>query len=224
MDHLLTIKQEEGESLRSYVKRFNRVVFVVDEAEDKLQLTTFKARLESKEFVVALTKSPPRSMVEMLLKARKYMNMEDTLAVIEQGDVRKDKRGIQEDPKGKKKERGDHSSNHDSVKRRDDKASRTVKFTPLIMPVDKILMKIKDDHTLKWPKPLHSSPSARDKKKYCRFHKDHWHYTKDCRDLKEQIKELIRKGKLQKFVKKDVSRQHKHDTRARSEEKPQDED
>ena len=32
------------------------------------------------------------------------------------------------------------------------------------MPIDKILMQIKDDHPLKWPKPLNSSPSARNKK------------------------------------------------------------
>ena len=33
------------------------------------------------------------------------------------------------------------------------------------MPVDKILMQIKDDHTLKWPKPLNSSLNARIKNK-----------------------------------------------------------
>ena len=42
----------------------------------------------------------------------------------------------------------------------------------------------------------------RDKRKYCRFHKDHGHYTEDCKDLKEQIEELIRRGKLQQYVKK----------------------
>ena len=41
----------------------------VDEVEDKVQLTTFKAGLKSKEFVVALATSPPESMTEMLLKA-----------------------------------------------------------------------------------------------------------------------------------------------------------
>ena len=41
----------------------------------------------------------------------------------------------------------------------------------------------------------------RDKKKYYWFYKDHSHYTEDCRDLKEKIKELIQKGKLQKYVK-----------------------
>ena len=70
------------------------------------------------------------------------------------------------------------------------------------MPVDKILMQIKDEHYLKWPRPLHSSPNIRDKNKYCHFHKDCGHYTEDYRDLKEQIEELIQKGKLQKYVKK----------------------
>ena len=70
------------------------------------------------------------------------------------------------------------------------------------MAIDKILMQIKDEHYLKWPRLLHSSLHIRDKNKYCCFHNDHGHYTEDCRDLKEPIKELIQKGKLQKFVKK----------------------
>ena len=73
------------------------------------------------------------------------------------------------------------------------------------MLVDKILAQIKDEHYLKWPWPLHSSPNVRDKKKYCRFHRDHGHLTEECRDLKEQIEELIQKGKLQRYVKKGES-------------------
>ena len=70
------------------------------------------------------------------------------------------------------------------------------------MPVDKILVQIKDEHYLKRLRPLHLSPNVRDKKKYCQFHKDHGHYIEDFRDLKEQIEELIWKGNLQKYVKK----------------------
>ena len=69
------------------------------------------------------------------------------------------------------------------------------------MPINKILIQIKDEYYLKWPRPLHSSPHIHNKNKYCHFHKDHGHYTEDCRDLKEQIEELIQKGKLQKYVK-----------------------
>ena len=55
--HLLTIRQGEKETLRSYVMHFTRETLEVDEADDKVQLMTFKARLKSKEFVVALAKS-----------------------------------------------------------------------------------------------------------------------------------------------------------------------
>ena len=88
------------------------------------------------------------------------------------------------------------------------------------MPVDKILAQINDEHYLKWPRPLHLSPNVCDKKKYYQFHKDHGHYTEDCRDLKEQIEELIWKGKLQKYVKKGESSRFKGDY----ESSPSDED
>ena len=64
------------------MKCFTREVLEIDETDDKVQLTTFKAGLKSIEFVVALTKSPPRTMTEMLLKAQKYMNAKDALSVI----------------------------------------------------------------------------------------------------------------------------------------------
>ena len=57
----------------------------------------------------------------------------------------------------------------------------------------------------------------RNKKKYCHFYKDHDHYTKDCRDLKEQIEELIQKGKLQKFVKKGDSSRSRDDNKEKHE-------
>ena len=92
------------------------------------------------------------------------------------------------------------------------------------MPIDKILVQIKDEHYLKWPRSLHLSPNVRDKKKYYRFHKDHDHYTEDYRDLKEQIEELIRKGKLQKFVKKRESSNFRDDNKGQRESSPSDED
>ena len=42
----------------------------VDEADDKIQLTTFKAGLKSRKFVVSLiSEESPKTMAEMLLKA-----------------------------------------------------------------------------------------------------------------------------------------------------------
>ena len=67
-----------------YVKCFTRESLEVDEADDKVQLTAFKARVKSREFVVSLAKNSPRTMVEMLPKAQKYTNVEDILAAIEE--------------------------------------------------------------------------------------------------------------------------------------------
>ena len=77
--------------------RFTRETLEVDETDDKVQLTTFKAGLKSREFVVSLAKNPPKTMVEMLLKAQKYMNAKDALATV---------KGV-EKPKEKKKEKED---------------------------------------------------------------------------------------------------------------------
>ncbi|GAV85430.1 hypothetical protein CFOL_v3_28866, partial [Cephalotus follicularis] len=40
--------------------------------------------------------------------------------------------------------------------------------------------------------------------KYCRYHRDHEHNTEDCRQLKNQIEDLIRKGHLRKYVDRDA--------------------
>ena len=139
--------------------------------------------------MVSLVKNPPKTIAEMLLKAQKYMNAEDALAAIKDKEKTSEEGRKEDDCRGRKRECQDRQT-RDEGKRKDKKAPPMVKFTPLIMPVDKILAQIKDEHYLKWPRPLHSSPNVRDKKKYCHFHKDHNHYTKDCRDLKEQIEEL----------------------------------
>ena len=112
------------------------------------------------------------------------MNAKDTLAVIKDIEKTSEKGRKEDDQKGRKRERSDCQTNVGG-KRKDEKAPRTVKFTPLVMPVDKILAQIKDEHYLKWSRPLHLSPNVRDKKKYCSFHKDHDHYIEDCKDLKE---------------------------------------
>ena len=40
----------------------------VDEADDKVHLTTFKAGLKSRDFVASLAKNPSKIMAEALLK------------------------------------------------------------------------------------------------------------------------------------------------------------
>ena len=79
---------------------------------------------------------------------------------------------------------------------------RFTSFTPLTVPIDQVLIQIKDEGALTFPRKLKGDPNKRSRDKYCRFHRNHGHDTADCYDLKQQIKALIRQGKLQKFVNK----------------------
>ena len=125
------------------MKRFTRETLEVDETDDKVQLTTFKAGLRSRDLVASLAKNPPKTMAEMLLKAQKYMNAEDAVAAIKDVEKLGDKGRKDDERRGQKRERPNRRIT-DVNRRKDDKGTRTVKFTPLVMPIDKILMQIKD--------------------------------------------------------------------------------
>ena len=71
------------------------------------------------------------------------------------------------------------------------------------MPLEQVLMQIKDDPSLKWPEKMKGDPNKRNRNKYCRFHRDHGHDTDECFDLKQQIENLIRQGKLKNFLGRD---------------------
>jgi len=108
----------------------------VDESNDKVQLTTFKAGLKSREFVVSLAKNPPKMMAEMLLETQKYMNAEDALAAME--GVKKPKENKKEredDQRGRKRNQVDQQ-NMEGSRQKDDKNPHPVKFMPLVLPID----------------------------------------------------------------------------------------
>ena len=79
--HLLTIKQNPQESLRSYVQRFNAESLKVDVPNEKFAITAFIAGLgvQSKDLMFSISKNPQASMAEVLAKAEKYINGEEAL-------------------------------------------------------------------------------------------------------------------------------------------------
>ncbi|XP_058068535.1 uncharacterized protein LOC131217612 [Magnolia sinica] len=66
-------------------------------------------------------------------------------------------------------------------------------------------------------KDLQSS-NQRDKRKYCRFHRDHCHNTSDRIDLKDEIETLIRNGHLRRYTRKEKSVQREEQQNKTAEE------
>ena len=79
--HLLTIKQQPLENLRSYVQRFNAESLKVDILYEKFAITAFIAGLgvQSKDLMFSISKNPHATMTEVLPKAEKYINGEEAL-------------------------------------------------------------------------------------------------------------------------------------------------
>ncbi|XP_058223093.1 uncharacterized protein LOC131332812 [Rhododendron vialii] len=147
-------------------------------------------------------------MAELMLRAQKHMNAEEAVY------ARRARDGF--DPQAGPSQVGEFSltdKRRREAVRKTGGEPRNKKFTPLIATAEQILSNLQDDPDLTWPGKLRSDPSRRAKDKYCRFHKDHRHNTDDCIDLKQQIEDLIQRGRLQRFVTKKHQKQpRKEDT------------
>ena len=83
---LMSIKQREDETLRSYITRFNKEALSIDEVDDKILVVAFTNGLRKGKFLFlfSLYKNDPKIMSEVLYRATKYMNTEDALLAREE--------------------------------------------------------------------------------------------------------------------------------------------
>ena len=121
------------------------------------------------DFFISIIKSPPKTVAELLCKAQKYMNAEDVVLTKEMKGKRKKDEGTSNNHDKKKKTR---SVVQTTGKKKEllDKRLTFTNFTPLIMPIEQVLMQIRYNPSLRWPKPISTPVERRDKSKYCRFH------------------------------------------------------
>ncbi|XP_059595799.1 uncharacterized protein LOC132254348 [Vitis vinifera] len=55
----------------------------------------------------------------------------------------------------------------------------------------------------KWPRPIGTDPSTRDRSRRCAFHKDHGHTTETCRAFQFLVERLIKAGHLKQYLRSD---------------------
>ena len=153
----------------------------------------------SRKFLFSLYKNDPKTMSDVLYRATKYMTVEYALLAREEKPRKRERQEDTRQDRGRKMAR--------TGEQREDRRSKPpigkfTSFTPLTAPINQVLMQIKDEGALTFPKKLKGDPNKRLRDKYCRFHRDHEHDTTDCYDMKQQIEALIRQWKLQRFVNK----------------------
>ena len=106
-------------------------------------------------------------MSEVLYRATKYMNAEDTMSAREEKPRKKERQDDIRQDQGRKKARtGDR---RDKCRPKPPRG-RFTSFIPLTAPVDQVLMQIKDEEALTYPGKLKGDPNRRSRDKYCCFH------------------------------------------------------
>ncbi|RRT79599.1 hypothetical protein B296_00005181 [Ensete ventricosum] len=126
---------------------------------------------------------PPSTVLEMLQRANQYVAVETLVA----GKWEDHKRLRNDKPQGQPS----------GTSRRRDRPELPAP-RPLSIPLNstrmEVFLQIRDKGLLRTPNPIRTKIGGRDKKRYCRFHRDYGHDTEECNDLKNQIEDLIRRG------------------------------
>ena len=97
------------------------------------------------------------------------MNAEDTVLAKEMKGKRKRDEGTSSNH-NKKKESRSVGQTAGKKKELADRKPKFTNFTPLIIPIEQVLMQKRDDPSQQWPRPISILAERRDKNKYCRFH------------------------------------------------------
>ena len=78
---LVNVKQNQGESLRDFMVRFNEKTLSTDEFDQRIAIVALQNGLRVGLFAQSLAKTPPRTFTEVFAQANKYINAEEKIKV-----------------------------------------------------------------------------------------------------------------------------------------------
>ncbi|XP_074356058.1 uncharacterized protein LOC141695733 [Apium graveolens] len=226
---LANVKQKEGESLTSYLKRFNTKSTLVKGATDEtLKILLIDGLRVRTNFWKHLQGKDPVSLADVFAQAESFKAIEQSIAETKKIYSTHNSRG-----RAKRKDRSvspDYRRNARSPNRvntlntwrewspSSNYKRRVSNYTPLSASIDHIFEVNKDIGIFKKPDRL-TSWQSRDKKKYCDYHESTSHDTHECRHLKDEIEELIKAGYLGEWIDK-VKRRRGGDDKGKDERQP----
>ena len=137
---LLTIEQEDNESLWSFITHFDREALTVDEMDDKLLLVALHNGVNFDLFIHKLYKKEPQTMAELIHSTQNFKNIEDAIIAKKRKRAERMETNClghsEQGPRPKKGQTGEK-------KDQDNKTSppvRNQQYTPLNMPYEQVLI------------------------------------------------------------------------------------
>ncbi|XP_065026119.1 uncharacterized protein LOC135650573 [Musa acuminata AAA Group] len=161
--------------------------------DEPLSHFAFMIGLRPSRFFWSLVERPPTMVPEMLQRASQFVAAETWMA----GKHKEHKRVKMEPPRPQQP-----AASRRRLDRSDPLTSRPP-LPALNSSRTEIFLHIREKGLLKEPYPMRNPRALADQSKYCRFHRQHGHDTEQCRELKRQIEELIRRGHLGQYLQPD---------------------
>ncbi|KAL0303157.1 UNVERIFIED_CONTAM: hypothetical protein Sradi_6183800 [Sesamum radiatum] len=176
---LFTIHQKENDPLRDYMQRFVEVVHEVPHVNHELLASIIQQNLSPGRFNESIAGKPPSIMEDLLMRSQKYIRIEEWNA--SNSSLSGKRKGQEEEKESKKKEERKHLP-----------PTGFAYYTPLNASREEILVLAEQQGLIsQWPTKMKYNPKRLKSNKYCRFHRDRGHMTKECHHLKNEIKKLI---------------------------------
>ncbi|XP_071920582.1 uncharacterized protein [Coffea arabica] len=210
--YLLNMQQNSGESLRSYVQRFNEESMQIPDPNEQVTIVTFTHGLVARVFNTGIHKKYPGTLYELWLKVEKGIQAEVLNRM--KKEVQATRSGT--DPKRKKESGlsevgaigGFQSPNRDRRNVFDQISTGKTSIpesdlTPLNTARSRVLYVMEQKNLGLVPSKMAGSRDKRNSNLYCLYHRDIGHKTEDCNDLKREIERLIKQGHWKQFIRQD---------------------
>ncbi|KAL8100036.1 hypothetical protein AgCh_032335 [Apium graveolens] len=200
---LANIKQREGEPLAEYFHRFNiEVPKVRGASEETIKNFLIAGLKEGSKFWKSLQASEPRTLAEFYEQVKSFKRVEKSMRELKINENYGDKRDRSSSPDERRKTYRRSSSPKKPARGKETNkdsgrpyTSKWQTHTPLVASIDHIYATYAGKGVFRKATPL-TDYNKRDTSKYCTYHEATGHDIADCRQLKDEIKTLIRQGKL----------------------------
>ncbi|GJT74568.1 reverse transcriptase domain-containing protein [Tanacetum coccineum] len=183
------IKQRDGESTEDFMERYKAEVLDVEGAPECMRISGFMHGITHPGLIKRLYERIPRSMDEMYRMTTSFL----------QGEVAAFSHGRKKASSSWKQSEGGDKPNFKKGFKNKQRPDRKPDRFSLLTKTPKEIFAL-EKGKFKAPPPMVTPAEKRDPNKYCEFHSDTGHNTDECMQLRKQIDEMIKSGKLSQFI------------------------
>nr|GEW64035.1 reverse transcriptase domain-containing protein [Tanacetum cinerariifolium] len=184
------IKQRDGETIEDFMKRFKTETGRMKGAPECMQIFGFMHGVNNPELTKRLNEHVPKTMEEMMITTIAFTRGEAAAASKKKSHV------SWKAHDQSKRQTSDKRSDFQGHSREGRGSNR---FTPLTRTLKEILAA--EASKFQPPPPMVTPVEKRSSNKFCDFHNDKGYSTDECMQLKKQVEELVRAGKLSHLIK-----------------------